>query len=213
MTNRANSDLLKCQFFHFAFRTSHSGLPPLFFSLTEVLHLAQFWIQKTVKPPLMATSTQQLTSLQLQRPLKRVPNCQNNLSTSFFSDWRKWQEWSQNLIHMASQWVIGASLSTQLKCKYSTFLVRPFLEHVPQAESQCHITPLPPLTATTPQRSLSSVPKVAVVDRFDCIKHWPPPSQFSCTSKLCSSSNAIVKCWRNAAAMLVKLTIVNMQDD
>ena len=76
-----------------------------------------------------------------------------------------------NLIHMASQRVIEASLSTQLKCKYSPFLARPFLEHVPQAESQCHITPLPPLTGTTPQRLLSSVPKVAVEERFDCIKH------------------------------------------
>ena len=45
---------------------------------------------------------------------------------------------------MASQRVIGASLSIQLKCKYSTSLVRTFLEHVPQAESQCHITPLLP---------------------------------------------------------------------
>ena len=45
---------------------------------------------------------------------------------------------------MASQRVIGASLSIQLKCKYSTFLVRIVLEHVPHAESQCHITPLPP---------------------------------------------------------------------
>lgn len=42
VTNRAISDLLKCHFFHSAFRTSHSGLPPLFFSLTEVLRLAQF---------------------------------------------------------------------------------------------------------------------------------------------------------------------------
>ena len=45
---------------------------------------------------------------------------------------------------MASQRVIEASLSIQLKCKYSNFLVRAFLEHIPQAETQCHITPLPP---------------------------------------------------------------------
>ena len=46
------------------------------------------------------------TSLQQQRLLKRVPNCQNNLSTtaSFFSDWWKSQEWSWNL--MARWWLI-----------------------------------------------------------------------------------------------------------
>ena len=30
-----------------------------------------------------------LTATSLQRPLKRVPNCQNNLSKTV-SDWRKW---------------------------------------------------------------------------------------------------------------------------
>ena len=37
------------------------------------------------------------TSLQRQRPLMHVPNCQNNLSTtaSFLSDWWKSQEWSR----------------------------------------------------------------------------------------------------------------------
>ena len=48
------------------------------------------------------------TFLQRQRPLKCVPNCQNNLSTkaSFFSDWWKSHEWSWNLIHMACWWLI-----------------------------------------------------------------------------------------------------------
>ena len=32
----------------------------------------------------------------------------------------------------------------------------------------CHMTPLPPITVTPPQRPLSSVPRVAVVERFDC---------------------------------------------
>ena len=48
------------------------------------------------------------TSLQQKRLLKRVPNCQNNLSTtaSFFSDWWKSQEWSWNLIRMERWWLI-----------------------------------------------------------------------------------------------------------
>ena len=35
----------------------------------------------------------------------------------------------------------------------------------------CHITPLPPpgTLATSPQRPLSSVPKVTILERFDCI--------------------------------------------
>ena len=38
-------------------------------------------VYTTLELPLTATS--------LQRPLKRVPNCQNNLSKTV-SDWRKW---------------------------------------------------------------------------------------------------------------------------
>ena len=42
------------------------------------------------------------TSPQGQRPLKRVLNCENSLSTtaSFFSDWWKRQERSRNLLRM-----------------------------------------------------------------------------------------------------------------
>ena len=36
-------------------------------------------------------------------------------------------------------------------------------------KKKCHITPHLPITATSPQRPLSSVPKVAVVERFKCI--------------------------------------------
>ena len=32
----------------------------------------------------------------------------------------------------------------------------------------CYITPLLPMTATSPQRPLSSVPKVVIVERVDC---------------------------------------------
>ena len=35
----------------------------------------------------------------------------------------------------------------------------------------CHITPLLPMTATSPQRPLSSVPKVVIVERVDCGAH------------------------------------------
>ena len=79
------------------------------------------WTCITVKPQRMATSLHkplyfvlanspyiyslQWNLLQWQQPLKRVPNCQKNLSitASFFSDWWKSQEseWSWNLIHMA----------------------------------------------------------------------------------------------------------------
>ena len=77
-----------------------------------------------IAPPLTATSLQRpffcpgrvhiltLVSIPLQRqwPLKRVPNCQNNSSTtaSFFSDWWKSQEWPWNLIPMVRRWLIAA---------------------------------------------------------------------------------------------------------
>ena len=50
------------------------------------------------------------TSLQWQRPLKRVPNCQNNLSRtdSFISNWWKSQECQWNLIRMAFWLLITA---------------------------------------------------------------------------------------------------------
>ena len=48
------------------------------------------------------------TSLQQQCPLKQVPNCPNNLSTtaSFFSNRWKSQEWSWNLICMTRWWLV-----------------------------------------------------------------------------------------------------------
>ena len=36
--------------------------------------------------------------------------------------------------------------------------------------------PFLPITATSPQRSLSSVLKVAVMARFDCEKKWETPN-------------------------------------
>ena len=51
------------------------------------------------------------SSLQRQRPLKRVPNCQNNLSTmaSFFSDWWK-SRVVMTLIGISRWWSIAASV-------------------------------------------------------------------------------------------------------
>ena len=42
--------------------------------------------------------------------------------------------------------------------------------------------PYLPITATYPQRPLSSVPKVAVVERFDCLKDTLPNLQFHAIS-------------------------------
>ena len=42
--------------------------------------------------------------------------------------------------------------------------------------------PYLPITATSPQRSLSSVPKVAVVERFDCLKDTLPNLPFHAIS-------------------------------
>ena len=42
--------------------------------------------------------------------------------------------------------------------------------------------PYLPITATSPQRPLSSVPKVAVVERFDCLKDTLPNLQFHAIS-------------------------------
>ena len=145
------------------------------------------------------------TSLKWQWPLKRVPNCQNNLSitASFFSDWWKCQEWSQNLIYMASERVIGASLSIQLKCKYSTFLVRAFLEHIPQAESHCHITPLPPYnghhstTATffCPQGSHCGEVRLyqELTAPIPILLYFQTMSFFKCYNEM------LAKCWRNVS--------------
>ena len=38
----------------------------------------------------------------------------------------------------------------------------------PMKKKQCYITSLPPITVTSLQQLLSSVHKVAVVERFDC---------------------------------------------
>ena len=42
--------------------------------------------------------------------------------------------------------------------------------------------PYLPIMATSPQRPLSSLPKVAVVDRFDCLKDTLPNLQFHAIS-------------------------------
>ena len=44
------------------------------------------------------------------------------------------------------------------------------------------LQPYLPITATSPQRLLSSVPKVAVVERFDCLKDTLPNLQFHAIS-------------------------------
>ena len=185
--------------FSFCLRYLTFSTPTPFLFLDRSPSFGPFWLQNTVKPPLMATS------LQWQWRPKRVPNCRNNLSTTagFFSDWRKWQEWSQNLIHMASQRVIGASLSIQLKGKYITFLVRPFLEHVPQAETQCHITPLPPYnghhstTATffCPQGSHCGEVRLyqELTAPIPILLYFQTMSFFKCYSEM------LVKCWRNVS--------------
>ena len=53
-------------------------------------------VYTTLELPLTATS--------LQRALKRVPNCQNNLSTTVM-------EWPRKLIRTARRWLVAASLS------------------------------------------------------------------------------------------------------
>ena len=55
----------------------------------------------------------------------RIPNYQNNLSTtaSFFSDWRKSREWSQNVIRMASWWFDWVPLFCCGKHKLSAILI------------------------------------------------------------------------------------------
>ena len=56
----------------------------------------------------------------LQRPLQRVPNCQNNLSTtgSFFSDWWKSRKWLSNMIRMARRWSMAAIIVSWLCCYF-----------------------------------------------------------------------------------------------
>ena len=55
-----------------------------------------------------------------QRPLQRVPNCQNNLSTtgSFFSDWWKSRKWLSNMIRMARRWSMAAVIVSWLCCYF-----------------------------------------------------------------------------------------------
>ena len=65
------------------------------------------------------------TSPQRQRPLKHVPNCENNFSTTaiFFSDWWKSQEWSWNLLRMALWWLKSRQLHFDLVSFIYCFLV------------------------------------------------------------------------------------------
>ena len=65
------------------------------------------------------------TSPQRQRPLKHVPNCENNFSTTaiFFSDWWKSQEWSWNLLRMALWWLKSRQLRFDLVSFIYCFLV------------------------------------------------------------------------------------------
>ena len=65
------------------------------------------------------------TSPQRQRPLKHVPNCENNFSTTaiFFSDWWKSQEWSWNLLRMALWWLKSRKLHFDFVSFIYCFLV------------------------------------------------------------------------------------------
>ena len=74
---------------------------------TSTLTLQQFVYSQTIRTVHTLTLYLNLyttaTSPQRQGPLKHVPNCENNFSTTaiFFSDWWKSQEWSWNLLRMA----------------------------------------------------------------------------------------------------------------
>ena len=48
-------------------------------------------------------------------------------------------------------------------------------KHVVFPKKVVILHPYLPITATSPQRPLSSVPKVAVMARFDCKKKWETP--------------------------------------
>ena len=146
------------------------------------------------------------TSLQRQRPLKRVPNCRKNLSITarFFSDWRKCQKWSQNVIHMASQRVIGASLSIHLKCKYSPFLsCKNILRTCTSSwESVSYYTPTSPnghhsTTATffCPQGSHCGEVRLyqELTAPIPILLYFQSMFFFKCYGEM------LVKCWRNVS--------------
>ena len=66
----------------------------------------------------------------LQRPLQRVPNCQNNIPTTaiFFSD-EKVKDGHEILSLWRADFLSRQVFQFSQKCKYSTFLHERFLEH------------------------------------------------------------------------------------
>ena len=96
-----------------SFLIAHFCTFTLLFSVISVFQLVRIYSRTSTNGHYFCPSPQSIHWLLFKLgkpPLKRVSNCQNNLSTtaSFFSDWWKHQEWSWNLILMAFGWLIAA---------------------------------------------------------------------------------------------------------